>query len=141
MENNRPKHFLILKLVGFLGVAIAILGFILIFTGFGDFESNKFTIGIFVVPFGLFIGVVGLVSGFRPEITKTMTKSVKYIQSQNKQDLTDIASTNAEIISGAVQKTAEAVKQGFAEEKMFCKHCGAQIDADSTFCNRCGKQQ
>ena len=141
MENNKPKHYLILKVVGFLGVALAILGFVLIFTGFGDFESNKFMIGIFALPFGFFVGAVGLVAGFRPEITKMTAKSAKYIQGQNKQDLTDIVSTNAEIISGAVQKTAEAVKQGFAEEKMFCKHCGAQIDADSTFCNKCGKEQ
>ncbi len=141
MENNKPKHYLILKVVGFLGIALAIFGFVLIFTGFGDFESNKFMIGMFVVPFGIFVGIFGLATGFRPEISKMTAKSAKYIQQENKQDLTDIASTNAEIISGAVQKTAEAVKQGFAEEKMFCKHCGAQIDADSTFCNKCGKQQ
>lgn len=23
---------------------------------------------------------------------------------------------------------------------MYCKHCGKQIDDNSTFCNHCGKQ-
>ena len=25
--------------------------------------------------------------------------------------------------------------------KAYCKECGAEIDADSKFCNKCGKQQ
>ena len=27
------------------------------------------------------------------------------------------------------------------EGKMYCKHCGAEIDADSKFCNHCGQEQ
>ena len=27
------------------------------------------------------------------------------------------------------------------EETIFCKHCGAKIDADSKFCKSCGKEQ
>ena len=25
--------------------------------------------------------------------------------------------------------------------KVYCKYCGAEIDADSKFCNKCGKEQ
>ena len=34
----------------------------------------------------------------------------------------------------------KAVKEGFDEPKMFCKHCGVKIDAASKFCNQCGKE-
>ncbi len=29
---------------------------------------------------------------------------------------------------------------GFTEPKIYCKHCGASIDADSNFCSNCGKE-
>lgn len=140
MNNNKPKYFIIFKIVGFIGIILAITGFVLTFVGFGDFESNNFMIGGLMATFGLFIGVSGLVIGFRPEITKASTKSIKYIQQENKEDLKDIASTAVEITSEAITKTATAIKTGL-DDKMFCKHCGEKIDSDSKFCNKCGKEQ
>ena len=139
-NNNKPKCFIIFKIVGFIGIILAIAGFVLTFVGFGEFESNNFMIGGLMATFGLFIGVSGLVIGFRPEITKASTQSIKYIQQENKEDLKDIASTAAEIASEAITKTATAIKTGL-DDKMFCKHCGEKIDSDSKFCNKCGKEQ
>lgn len=139
-NNNKPKYFIIFKIVGFIGIILAITGFVLTFVGFGDFESNNFMIGGLMATFGLFIGVSGLVIGFRPEITKASTQSIKYIQQENKEDLKDIASTAVEIASEAITKTATAIKTGL-DDKMFCKHCGEKIDSDSKFCNKCGKEQ
>ena len=139
-NNNKPKYFIIFKIVGFIGIILAITGFVLTFVGFGDFESNNFMIGGLIAAFGLFIGVSGLMIGFRPEITKASTQSIKYIQQENKEDLKDIASNAAEIASEAITKTATAIKTGL-DDKMFCKHCGEKIDSDSKFCNKCGKEQ
>ena len=139
-NNNKPKCFIIFKIVGFIGIILAIAGFVLTFVGFGEFESNNFMIGGLMATFGLFIGVSGWVIGFRPEITKASTQSIKYIQQENKEDLKDIASTAAEIASEAITKTATAIKTGL-DDKMFCKHCGEKIDSDSKFCNKCGKEQ
>ena len=139
-NNNKPKYFIIFKIVGFIGIILAIIGFILACKGFGDFESNNFMIGGLMATFGLFMGVSCLVIGFRPEITKMSTKSIKYIQQENKEDLKDIINTTAEIASEAVTKTTTAIKQGI-EDAIFCKHCGAKIDFDSKFCNKCGKEQ
>ena len=139
-NNNKPKCFIIFKIVGFIGIILAIAGFVLTFVGFGEFESNNFMIGGLMATFGLFIGVSGLVIGFRPEITKASTQSIKYIQQENKEDLKDSASTAAEIASEAITKTATAIKTGL-DDKMFCKHCGEKIDSDSKFCNKCGKEQ
>ena len=138
--NNKPKHFIIFKIIGFIGIILAIIGFVLTFVGFGDFESNNFMIGGFLTIFGLFIGISCLIIGFRPEITKMSAKSIKYIQQENKEDLKDIVSTTADIASEAVTTTATAIKQGI-EDTIFCKHCGAKIDFDSKFCNKCGKEQ
>ena len=139
-KNNKPTHFLILKILGFVFIAVGIVGIVLSITGFSDFESNNYMIGGLLTCFGLFGGVVCLVSGFRPEIMKITTKSAKYIQQENKEDLTDIANTSADIASGALTKTAKAIKEGI-KDNMFCKHCGAEIDKDSKFCKSCGKEQ
>ena len=139
--DKKPKHFLVFKIIAVVGIAVLIGGLVLIITGFGDFESNNFMIGGIMMPVGLFIGVTGFMFGFAPEISKMSAKSAKYIQNENKQDLMDIANTRAEIMEGAVTKTAKAFKEGFAEDTKYCKHCGAVIDADSKFCSKCGKEQ
>ena len=140
MSDKKPKHFIILKIVGFIGIAVAIIGFILSVTGFGDFESNNFMIGGTLASLGLFVSVPCLVLGFRPEISKMNVKTQKWIQDQNKEDLTDIASTKADISKEAITTTIKAVKDGWQNE-IYCKHCGEKIDADSKFCKACGKEQ
>ena len=138
--NNKPKHFIIFKIIGLIGIILAFIGFVLTFVGFGDFESNNFMIGGFLTTFGLFIGISCLTIGFRPEITKMSAKSAKYIQQENKEDFRDIASNTADITSEAITKTTTAIKKGL-DDKIFCKHCGEKIDSDSKFCNKCGKEQ
>ena len=65
------------------------------------------------------------------------------ILQQNGDKLGDIAAQTASIASPAVEAVARAVKKGVAEEEasVFCKYCGAPIDADSVFCKKCGRQQ
>lgn len=140
MENKKPKHYLILKIVGFIFAAVAIAGFVLTFIGFGE-DGNMFIIGGVMVCFGLFIGILCLSSGFSPEMTKLATKSAKYIQQQNKADLTDIANTNADISGEAVTKTAKAIKKGLSENTKFCIHCGEEIPESAIFCSKCGEKQ
>ena len=88
----------------------------------------------------MFLAVICLVSGFSPEIAKLSTKTQKYIQEENKEDLTDIASAKADISGEAITKVSKSIKKGFKDTK-YCKYCGAEIDADSSFCKECGKKQ
>ena len=88
---------------------------------------------------GVMMTALGITIGFGPEIAKARAKTLRYIQEENKDDLTAIANNSAEIMSDAVSKTANAIANG-VQKTMFCKHCGARIDADSTFCSRCGKE-
>ena len=139
-NRNKPKHFLVFKIVGFVGILLLIFGIILTIKGFGDFESNNFMIGAFVSPLGLFISAIGLSIGFKPEIRKKSIQSYKYIQEQNKEDLKEIISSTAKITEDAITTTAKAVKNG-VDNVIYCKYCGAQIDTDSVFCKKCGKAQ
>lgn len=138
--NNKPRMYLVFKIIGFVGAIAAIVGVVLTFSGFGDFDSNKFMVGSFLGTFGLMVASVGLAMGFSPEIAKIKAKSARYIQEENKEDLTAIASNAAEIMSEAVEATTSAVMDGM-RKTMFCKHCGKKIDSDSRFCSFCGKEQ
>lgn len=139
-NNNKPKHFKVLKIVGFIGIILAIIGLILTIVGFMDFQISNFIIGGFMSTFGLFVGISCLIMGYRPEIAKMSAKSTKYIQQENKEDFSDIASNTADIASEAITKTTTAIKKGL-DDKIFCKNCGEKIDSDSKFCNKCGKKQ
>ena len=136
---NRPRHFWIFKIIGVIGAIATITHIVLTAMGFGGFESNNFMIGSFVAVIGVMMTALGITIGFGPEIAKARAKTLRYIQEENKDDLTAIANNSAEIMSDAVSKTANAIANG-VQKTMFCKHCGARIDADSTFCSCCGKE-
>ena len=131
--------YLIFKIIGLIGIVIFVIGLIKLVTGFGDFESNNYFVGMFMMPFGAFIGFAGLVAGFKPEISKLSIKSAKYIQHENKEELQQIMKTSAEIGAEAVTTTAQAVSDGL-RKTVYCKHCGNEVDADSQFCKYCGKK-
>ena len=137
---KKPIRFIILKIVGFVGVAVLIAGIVLAMNGFGDFESNNFMIGTFLAVIGVAIAGTCLTSGFGPEIAKARAKTIRYIQEENKDDLSAIATNNEQFTSDAVKTTVGAAKEGIKETK-FCKHCGEKIDKDSKFCSSCGKEQ
>ena len=139
--NNKPKYLLVLKIVGFIGIALAIFGFILAINNFGNFDNNLFMVGGFISCVSFFVGVSSLAIGFRPEITKLSIKLSKHIQEENKEDIKDIVDTTADITGDAISKVSKSIKNGLEEDKMYCKHCGAFIDADSIFCKHCGKEQ
>lgn len=138
--SEKPKHFLVFKILSIVFLIVTVIGFGLVFTGFGDFGTNNFMIGGFMSTFGVFATFVCFFIGFKPELAKLSAKSAKYIQQETKEDMKDIATTGAQISEEAVKTTARAVKEGLRDTK-YCKHCGAEIDEDSRFCKECGKEQ
>lgn len=147
MENEKqvkkPKIFLVLKILAgvFLvaGIALIIVGAVAASNGGFDGQTPRFGF-IFGGVAVTFVGLSMLLTAFAPSIHKINIKTQKYIIDQNKEDLQDISTQNAEIVSPGVTKVAKAVKEGL-EEKKFCKECGAKIDADAKFCPTCGKKQ
>ena len=65
----------------------------------------------------------------------------KAILGDNEDALKDIASLEGDIESIGIKKKAQALKEGLLGEAVYCKYCGALIDADSRYCKKCGKEQ
>lgn len=104
--------------------------------------------GILFVIMGV-VAVAGFVFAllfiFNPKIRgKMMSKGVKatkYMMEESKNDIKSISSDIAEATSDGIETTTRAIKKGLTkDESIFCKHCGAKIDKDSKFCNKCGKE-
>lgn len=138
-----PVHFLICKILGFIalvgGITLIVLACTVLSKPFMDTIQPNI-IALMVGSTLSMCSIVLLFAGFIPQFKKMTVKSAKYLQTQNKDDLKEIASTSADIKSEAVTKTAKAVKKGFNDTK-FCKKCGVEIDRDSTFCKECGEKQ
>ncbi|MBQ7913070.1 MAG: hypothetical protein IJ308_04905 [Clostridia bacterium] len=145
MSKKKPVVFLILKILAAFFLCVAITGIVFVIVGFGDFENEwKFILGGVLSSLGVFLTFTCGIIGFYPEIAKLSVKMTKHIQAANKEDMTEIASTNAEIQSDAIRTVASAAREGFEGTDgatKFCKHCGALIDGDSRFCKECGKEQ
>ena len=69
---------------------------------------------------------------------------------EHEDQLRDLSDKSADINHDAIKSVASAVASGISSglnspssntKKIYCKHCGACIDADSTFCKQCGKRQ
>ena len=143
MKNTQPKVFKTLLILAPIFMVAGIILVILANTVLADgMMPNVAALmpGLFLI----FIGFACLMFGLVPVLNKTAIKLQKHIQDDNKEDLTSIANTKEEINKQAIQtpaKTgAQAVKQGMSEIK-YCKECGAEIDLDSKFCSKCGKEQ
>jgi len=148
MNNHKPKHFLVLKIIGF---TLLVVGVVILFKGLSmqvpDIgEDNWFnasrskSITIFGGITCCFMSLPFLLLGFSPAISKIRVKSAKYIQKENKEELTDIVSSTADIASEAITKTTKAMNKSLTNT-IYCKHCGAEIDSDSKFCAKCGQPQ
>ena len=144
-ENNKskpPKLFLAIKIVAGILIALGIVLFILSFIMSDSFETEASSMGLRFGGITCFIfGMFFMFIGFTPSIQKATIKTHKHILEETKEDLKDIAGTQAEVSKDAVKTVASAVKDGLEDEKMFCKHCGKEIDKDSKFCQHCGKEQ
>ncbi len=61
---------------------------------------------------------------------------------ENGDKIDHIISRRSDIRKQEVASIARGIKDGLTNtESIFCKHCGATIDADSKFCKKCGQEQ
>ena len=66
----------------------------------------------------------------------------KQILDENEEILTNLAHKEANIRNVGIKSAAKAVKEGLTEaNNIYCKYCGAEIESDSNFCKKCGKEQ
>ena len=113
-------------------------------------DSSSFDIMFKVIPIVLPIGVIIIFAAaflnifspkFRGKMMSKQIKAAKHMMEESADDLKDITDSMAYATNGAFRKTARAVKEGFTGTSIYCKNCGASIDSNSRFCNKCGKEQ
>lgn len=136
------------KKVKIAGVIVIAIGIIMLIIGFfvikvpemgeeGWFKARKTS--SFLKSIGFFVTVVGCIIRF-------FVANSRQIMAYQVQQGMPIAQEGIEKMSpsmgNAAKEITKGIKEGLSEnETVYCKHCGAQIDADSSFCKKCGKQQ
>lgn len=108
-----------------------------------------FMVGIGIVVVLIIVFIIFLLTGTTQKgLEKTFTKygnvtaRAQYnIINNNEEILRETANKTADIHKDAVKTIVHSVKDGLSDDNtVYCKHCGTQIDADSSFCKKCGKQ-
>ena len=77
----------------------------------------------------------------RGKMMSHQVKATKYMMDESKEDFKSISDNMAYATKDGIKTTARAIKEGFTEDNIYCKHCGSEIDNDSKFCKKCGKEQ
>ena len=105
-----------------------------------------FEVMFVIVP--IFIGITFVLTfamifspKLRGKLMSNQIKASKYMMDECREDLKSISDDMAYATKDGVKTTARAIKEGFAEGKIYCKYCGSKIDEDSKFCKHCGKEQ
>ena len=79
---------------------------------------------------------------FRGKMMSKQVKAMKYMVDESKDDLKSISTDVANATKEGIKTTTSAIKEGLTErQNSFCKYCGSNIDSDSKFCKKCGKEQ
>lgn len=101
-------------------------------------------------------GLVILISGAKPYLTKFALKRHKETLEYAGKDMTDVGTKMVDIgapvankaIDEVVLPTVKKVKNSItddeadsSEKMLYCRYCGKQIAVDSKFCNHCGEKQ
>lgn len=96
---------------------------------------------IFIAAVFIFV-ILSIVSPkFRGKIMSHQIKATKHMMEYAKDDIKEISDELEYATHDSVRKQARAFSEGFNSSQIYCKHCGASIDSDSRFCNKCGKEQ
>ncbi len=152
---DKFTRFLVLKIIGCVGIAIAVAGIVIYIVNLGnEFSTGLFIAGLLMMILGILSGVPCLFFGFLPRLLEARVATMQRLQQQNIHIIKELsaaaaqASADMQAASSAPNDSAKAPAQEASTEnefknesnKMYCKHCGIQIDSDSKFCKACGKE-
>ena len=111
------------------------------------FPHSMFNALIYIVPIlGGAITVFAILmmcsSRVRGKMMSKQVKATRYMIDESKDDIESISTDMANATKEGIETTTRAIRRGLTEdEEIYCKYCGARIDADSRFCKSCGRQR
>ncbi len=105
------------------------------------FEAMFVIVPVFVGIVFIFVIAMFISPKFRGKMMSRQIKAQKYMMDESKEDLKSISNDMAYATKDGIKTAAGAIKEGFTQSNVFCKHCGIKIDEDSKFCKKCGKEQ
>ena len=105
------------------------------------FEAMFVIVPVFVGIVFIFVIAMFISPKFRGKMMSRQIKAQKYMMDDSKEDLKSISDDMAYATKDGIKTAARAIKEGFTQSNVFCKHCGSEIDEDSKFCKKCGKEQ
>jgi type III secretory pathway component EscV len=131
---SKITRYLVLKIVGLIGIAVAVTGIVLYIISIdnGGAGSGLFIAGLLMMILGILSGVPCIFIGFLPRLLEARVQAMQTLQQQNIHILKEV--------SQAATEASNSIKAANDSNKMYCKYCGVQIDADSKFCKSCGKE-
>ena len=142
MENkdeylNEEKFQKTNKKVNGVGMILLIIGGIMLVGGLVmSFGFHKLQFGIFSV-----IGLALVGFGGQAKLLGNARNIQAYMTQQGMPIAQEGMKKMAPTAGVAAKEIAKGIKEGLKEDNViYCKHCGEPIDADSTFCKKCGKQ-
>ena len=113
-----------------LGIIIGLLGGLI-----NPYSKYASICGVLaVLSFGLFsVGIICFNSSHSRQMSAYMMQQHMPLSQEYIKKMSPSIGTSATEI-------AKGIKKGMSEDKtIYCKHCGAQVAADSNFCNKWGK--
>ena len=128
------------RIIILIGIAMVLIGiFVVKVPDMGEdgwFEAKK-TRSFLVYP-GSFVIMVGFMVRF---IVANQRNITAYQMQQIRPVAEEGIEKMAPSVGVAAKEIAKGVKEGLEEESLiYCRHCGAKILSDSTFCEKCGQQ-
>ena len=101
-------------------------------------QMGRKSLGMFILLPGIFITIVGCMIRF---IVGNQRNIIAYQAQQVMPIAQEGIEKMAPSIGTAAKEISKGIKEGMSDDNTtYCKYCGAVIDADSNFCNKCGKQ-
>lgn len=99
---------------------------------------DRYSLGMFMLLPGIFITLVGCMIRF-------IVGNQRNIMAYQAQQVMPLAQEGIEKMAPsmgiAAKEISKGIKEGMSDDNTtYCKYCGAVIDQDSNFCNKCGKQ-
>ena len=105
------------------------------------FDAMFVIVPVFIGVVFVFVIAMIISPKFRGKMMSRQIKAQKYMMDESKEDIKSISDDMAYATKDGIKTTVGAIKEGLTQSNVFCKHCGCEIDEDSKFCKKCGKEQ